>query len=315
MYAMKNLLKLGLFSLTMACVFSACQKDPAEIINNYLRPPKAHAGSPRTITLPVSIDILSGTDTSYNGNIKGYLWSLISGPSVPTIESPSSQNTRVSNMIAGVYRFQFAVIDSAGLTGVDTTSITVLPAAIKTLSQQPTNNVNELNFAVVNGSDVSANNGVDLDAGAWTSGGNPFYIRGAFKFDLSTIPANATIISAKLSLYSIPNPINGDLINANTGANNAFYIQRCTTNWTNTSTWATQPATETTTQVLIPHTNSAFLDVTDVDVKNMVSAMVAGNNYGFKISLQSETIYTIRQFCSSRYADATKHPKLVITYQ
>jgi hypothetical protein len=311
---MKKSLNLVLFSFLLAGLFSSCQKDPAEIINNYLKPPTADAGNPRTVALPVSFDTLYGKTTSYNGKIQGYLWSLISGPNVPVIESPSSINTRVSNMVAGVYRFQFAATDSAGLTGMDTTSITVLPGVIKTLTQQPTNNVGELNFAAINNVDVSSKD-VDLDAGAWTSGGNPFYIRGAFKFDLSTIPANATIISAKLSLYSIPNPINGDLVNANTGTNNAFYIQRCTTNWTNTSTWATQPSIETASQILIPHTSSAFLDVTDVDVKNMVSTMVAGNNYGFKIALQSESIYTIRQFCSSRYSDASKHPKLVVTYQ
>ena len=95
-----------------------------------------------------------------------------------------------------------------------------------------------------------------------------------------------------------------------------MYISRITGGWTAaTMNWFTQPPVSTTDQVSITHTTQSFLDLTDVDVKNMVAAMVTGNNYGFMIHLQNEAIYNDRDFCSSRYADASKHPKLVITYQ
>src|ERR1039457_4771235 len=41
----------------------------------------------------------------------------------------------------------------------------------------------------------------DFIANAWTSGGNPLLERSLMQFDLSSIPNNASIISAQLSLY------------------------------------------------------------------------------------------------------------------
>ena len=176
---------------------------------------------------------------------------------------------------------------------------------------QPNNNTNEVDFiSAFASTDKTA---PEFNAGAWTS---DMASRGAFKFDLSGIPANATILSAKLTLYSNPTPINGNGTDANSGSNNAFYIKRISTAWNaSTATWLTQPSTETTNQVLIPHTNQSLLDLVDVDVKNLVSRMHTISNNGFMISLQTETHYNIRNFCSSRYSDAAKHPKLVITYQ
>jgi hypothetical protein len=156
----------------------------------------------------------------------------------------------------------------------------------------------------------------ELDAGAWTTSGITMYIRGLFKFDLSSIPANATIVSAKLSLYSNPTPLNGDFISANLGPNNSMFIRRITNSWTPATTgWVNQPPTTTTNQVSIPHTSQAFLDLIDIDVKNLVVDMKNSGNNGFMIMLQNEVIYNIRVFCSSTYPDASKHPKLVVTYQ
>lgn len=68
-------------------------------------------------------------------------------------------------------------------------------------------------------------------------------------------------------------------------------------------------------QILIPHTGLSFLDLTDIDVTELVTRMHTINNHGFKISLQNEVIYNIRQFASSKHPDAGKHPKLVIVYE
>ncbi|MEO7049494.1 MAG: DNRLRE domain-containing protein, partial [Ferruginibacter sp.] len=105
-------------------------------------------------------------------------------------------------------------------------------------------------------------------------------------------------------------------INANSGTANAMFISRISTTWTPaTATWANQPSVSTTNQVSVPATTQAFLDFTDVDLKNLVNDKRTSGNNGFMISLQNETYYNVRQFCSSIYSDSTKHPKLVITYQ
>ena len=311
---MKLLLR-PIFLLFSVVLFNSCQKEtPVPDIDKTYYVPVADGGLSKNITLPVNTTTLNGSGTSKNGPIVGYLWSLVSGPNVPVIQSPGSATTIINGFSAGNYIFQLMVIDSLGYTGVDTAWVRVAAPVQVTLTQQPTNNQSELNFAVIGSSDVSAHD-IDLDANAWTSGGTPFYIRGAFKFDLTTIPVNATIISAKLSLYSIPLPINGDRVNANTGADNSFYIRRNSTTWSQTSTWQTQPGADVANQLLIPHTNQRFLDLVDVEVKNMVASMLTNGNYGFQINLQNETIYTARQFCSSKYSDAAKHPKLVVVYQ
>ena len=316
---MKLIFKTTIVFLFLAVFISSCQKDiisnPA---NTNLTPPAVDAGIPQTIMLPVSSATLNGTATSSNGRIVGYLWSLISGPNVPVVHSPSLPSTLVSGMIAGNYRFQFMVIDSAGLTGVDTTSIRVIPNQnpIQTLTLQPGSNTNEATLTWTNSGSTTGANFVlqELLAMAWTTGGEPLIGRGLFKFDLSAIPANATIISAKLSLYSTPNPLNGNQVDANLGTNNAMYVERITSTWNSTLSWPNQPLGDVGTQVSIPHTNQSTLDLVDINVSSLVTPMIA-NNYGFKIRLQNETIYNLRNFCSSKHANTAKRPKLVITYQ
>ena len=313
---MKKKLNLLFVSLILLILNTGCQKEPASYITEDLNPPSVNAGPSRVMQGPVSNFTLTGTASTSNGSIVGQLWSLVSGPNVPVIASPSSPVTSVSSLISGTYIFQYMAIDSVGLTGVDTTSLQILGPVIRTLTLRPANNPTELNFAgYLDGTNISSHE-KDIDASAWTNGGNTFYTRGAVKFDLSQIPAGSTIVSAKLSLYSIPDPQNGDQINANSGANNSMYIQRATGNWNSTtSTWLTQPGTTTTDQIVIPHTNQSILDLIDLDVKNIVTTMVNTSNNGFMMKLQNETPYNARQFCSSVHVNTAKHPKLVVVYQ
>lgn len=304
---------LLLFSSLTVLFFAACKKENiTNVTNNALNPPIADAGAPQTLTAHSAT--LSGTGTTENGHITGYLWSLISGPNNPEIMTASASTTIVNNMVEGTYLFQFAVIDSMGLTGIDTTSVTITALPIHTITLQPSGNANELNFAYHDG-EASAHQ-EDLDAGAWTWGGIEVDIRGAFQFDMSAIPSGSTILSAKLSLYSNPTPINGDLVNANSGSDNSMHIRRIIQSWdASTVTWLTQPSTSTTDQILVPHTSSNFLDLIDMDVTAIVQAQMANGNYGFMMGLENEFPYNIRQFASSLHSDASKHPKIVITYQ
>ncbi len=311
---MKFLFRIPTLALLIAILFISCQKD---VDTPPINPPVAEAGPAQAIQLPASTVTLTGSGTTQNGSITGYLWSLVSGPNVPVITSPSSPTTTFTGFVAGKYIFQFLVTDNTGLTDVDTTSVTFTAAPIQTLTLQPGNNTaNEIHFA---GNDMGYNasaHDIDINAGSWTTGGTPLNMRGAFKFDLSTIPAGATILTAKLSLYTNPTLINGDLTNANSGTNNAFYIRRITSNWSGTTaTWQTQPSNTTANQITIPHTNLSTLDLVDIDVVNIVKDMQTSNNYGFIMILQNETPYTIRQFCSSVHPVANKRPKLVVTYQ
>jgi hypothetical protein len=290
---------------------TSCEK---ESINEV---PTADAGTAQTIQLPTDSVTLTGTASDADGKVTGYLWSEVSGPNAAIIVNPGSLSTKVRGLIAGTYLFQLMAIDDLGATGLDTVSVQVNPAVLYTLNLQPHNNPTEVHIWGNSSSLEQSHNGApDLGAASWTYLGTPVGVRGLLKFDLSSIPANATIVSAKLTLYSNPTPSNGDLVNANAGPDNTTLIQQVTSSWTASAVkWVNQPSTTTTNQVVVPHTNLGFLDLVDMNVKPMVQSMVTSNaNYGFMIKLQTEVIYNSRIFASSFYSNQALHPKLVVEY-
>jgi hypothetical protein len=307
---------IKLASLFLALViFGAACNDDDDLMNVV---PVAEAGPNQTITLPTNTATLAGTGSDADGNVVAYLWSQVSGPAPSVITNPGNPTTTVKFSISGTYVFQLMVTDNGGATGVDTTKVTVNQGSTQTLTLQPASNPNDMKLQILNGADQSHSNAPDLVLAQWTNGGQPVTVRSLLKFDLSTIPQTATIVSANLYLYSHPAPLlNGNGTDANWGTNNAFFVQRASANWTpGTTTWANQPAGAAAGQLLVPHTASSFLDV-NLDVTAMVTAMVNGNaNYGFVMKLQNEVALTSRIFVSSHNTTHTaKHPKLVVVYQ
>lgn len=297
--------------LFLSLLFVACQKDEVN------KPPVVNAGNDTTFTLKSSVNdtiTLKGSANDQDGTIAGYAWTQITGPTSAKILYPGSATTKVTNVTSGVYVFQLMATDNDGATGVKTVTVTLSAPAVVTLTLQPNQNLQEVELAIQGTLDASDETAPEFGAVAWTHNGDPTYLRGLFGFDLSSIPSTATIISAKLSLYSTPVPINGNQVDANYGSNNSMFLQRVTSPWTSTVTWQNQPSSVTTSQLSIPSTTQSKLDLIDLDVTNLVKDMKQYGNYGFMLKLQSETIYTSRIFCSSKHSDATKHPKLVIQY-
>jgi len=170
----------------------------------------------------------------------------------------------------------------------------------------------------------------DLNACAWTynsEGWGAGINRSYLKFiGLSSLPAKATIKSAKLSLYGIKA---GEGIAAPQGnsiypgspyesyGSNAAWLKEVTGDWDETTiTWNTKPATTENNKVAVPASTDQWnYDVINLDVTAMVEDMVTNNkNYGFCLQQQTETYYRSISFCSSRATDASKRPKLVIEY-
>jgi hypothetical protein len=310
--------------IAAACLFaiSACQKSkitPAPDKTSDQTKTKiqsvAVAEADVTITLPQDSVQLTGQSGTPGDVVVGYLWSQISGPNEATIVNESSQSAQAKKMIEGTYLFQFMVIDKSGSTGIDTLTVTIKGSDIKTLDLSPTNNPFETNVAIYNGQDASNHTSIEEPLCAWTINLLPITVRNLLKFDLSSIPANATIISAELHMYSDTIPQNGDLVHANFGTDNSFVVQQVAANWDPaTVTWFNQPAGLTSNQIVLPSTIEPFLNM-HINVKDMVSAMVSNNaNYGFKLGVQNEVLYTSRIFCSSYYSDASRHPRLIVKY-
>src|SRR6202035_1327035 len=207
---------------------------------------KAVAGIHRDLTFPIDTVYLIGTGTDTDGVVTAYLWSQVSGPKESIIENPGTPTTKVQFSQSGSYLFQLMVIDNGGAIGVDTVSVLVNPSPIDSLTLQanPQAGYMDLTFAGNNsGGNYTDPNGPEIDAAAWTSNGGAFNQRAAFIFNIAQLPANSTIISAKLNLYSDPTPLNGNLVDANYGSNNAIYIERVISNWNMNSVWANQPVT------------------------------------------------------------------------
>lgn len=313
-------IKLSLLGIILLYVFiiSACKKtkvDPIPPVTPVAKKAIAKAEADTTIKLPQDSLILRGKGGSPADTVIGYLWSQISGPNEAVIKNESSSAAIAKGLVAGTYLFQFMIIDKNGLTAVDSVSVTVMPAQISTLDLSPSNNLYEINLGQLGAQDATNRSSIEEPLAAWTINGVPFTTRNLLKFDLSSIPANATIVSADLYMYSDTIPKNGDLIHANYGADNSFVVQQVAAQWDpSTVDWFNQPAGLTTNQVIVPNTQLPYLNI-DINVKDMVSSMVSTNtNYGFKLALQNEVEYTSRIFCSSYYADASRHPRLVIKY-
>jgi hypothetical protein len=145
--------------------------------------PVANAGLDQTIQPPASFFDLSGAGTTASGTITGYLWSLISGPNTPVIDNVTSATTSVSGFVAGTFSFQLLVTNSFGLTAKDTVLINVV--GLQTLTLQPTNNPNELHFALWGSTTETDPNAPDMAVAAWTKNGISYNTRSMYKFDLT----------------------------------------------------------------------------------------------------------------------------------
>ncbi|MEO5561773.1 MAG: DNRLRE domain-containing protein [Chitinophagaceae bacterium] len=297
--------------------------------------PVADAGPTVSILFPVDSVSLIGNGNDADGIITGYLWSKVSGPTIPSIHTPGQATTKITGLVAGTYYFQLMVIDDDGATGLDTVSVTVLPSVIKTLTLQPgpEEGLDALVY-IRNGDNNSVNENIGTHPALvymrWTWYANGFgegSVRSYLKFaGLSTVPANAEILSAKLSLYGPSS--DGFAPHGNShypgspyygyAPENMGWVQQVTANWNeSTITWNNKPGTTITNRVALPTTTTLWnFNATDIDVTSMVNSIVSTNsNFGFCLLLQNEAIYRSVIFASSDATNAVLRPKLVVTYK
>lgn len=305
---------LGLGALLLLLSYS-CQK------NSILYPvPTVNAGPAQTIQMPTDTAHLSGSATDSVSQITGYIWSQISGPNTALFSDDGSPTTTVSGLIVGTYVFQLMATDANGQTGVSTVTITVTgtkaPTTLTLTTLFPGTSYSPYEMMYLGNSTLNnpGNSGSpELLAETWTINGAEVFGRSFFKFNLSPIPSGTTVQSATLYLFSDMSPDNGNLVDANYGPTNDFWITRVSSSWDKTTGWGSFPSLDSTGQVHIPQSDSTFANE-NVDVTAMVNNMLANGNYGFEMHLNTEQIYNSRIFCSTLYPDSTRHPYLVVTY-
>jgi len=137
--------------------------------------------------------------------------------------------------------------------------------------------------------------------------------RALIHFNLSVIPDEAIITSAKLNLYAL-GP--AGTLQGHTGLNNNVLIQRITEYWSEDSvTWNNQPPSSSINEVVLHSSSSAIQDYLNIEVSGLVNDMMNEGNYGFILKLVDESPTNALLFCSSDYPDTLKHPKLEICYE
>lgn len=141
--------------------------------------------------------------------------------------------------------------------------------------------------------------------------------RGLFDFDLSEIPQNTVISSAKLNLYAYDydgtHP--SSILNSGHVGNNESYLRRVTQSWQeNVVTWNTQPIATPQNQVVLPQSTSTNQDYLNIDVTQLVQDMIDNPNqsHGFLLGLIDEVLTANLTFHSKEGSDSTKYPKLII---
>ncbi|TDX01918.1 PKD domain-containing protein [Dinghuibacter silviterrae] len=80
-----------------------------------------------TVNLPTDTTVLNGTPSTppAGGTITGYQWAVLSGPAGSSLSAATSSVTTLKGLVAGVYKVSLTVTDGAGITGVDTVTVTV----------------------------------------------------------------------------------------------------------------------------------------------------------------------------------------------
>lgn len=129
--------------------------------------------------------------------------------------------------------------------------------------------------------------------------------RSVVKYDLSSIPSNAIVVSAKLKLYQTG--ISGSPV---------LYTGRILDSWgENTITWSNQPSYSTTDLLT---SSSVVSGWHTVDVKSHVQKMIAGvyNNEGWIIYNNDEVVNSVvnKTFASRENSNSSLRPQLQVEY-
>jgi dienelactone hydrolase len=89
--------------------------------------PKVGAGVDVTIQAPLNKVSLDATASDADGKVAVFQWSQVSGPSQANFINPTTEDTVVEGLEAGIYEFKLEVRDDKGAVSSDTVKVTVIP--------------------------------------------------------------------------------------------------------------------------------------------------------------------------------------------
>ena len=191
-----------IFQLTVTDNLGATGTALDTIVVNSLanQPPSANAGTDMVITLPTNAAILDGSASQDpNGNIAGYAWAQLSGPSTSTVTNGNTSTASVSNMVAGVYLFRLTVTDNGGLTDTDSVKITVLANT----NQPPVANAGQSKTIVLPTNSASLDGSASSDADGSIA---------SYKWSQVSGPSSATLTNAASAIATVSGLVVGQYV-------------------------------------------------------------------------------------------------------
>ncbi len=141
--------------------------------------------------------------------------------------------------------------------------------------------------------------------------------RSLMTFDLSSIPSDATVLAAFLSLTAFGPFGGGDVGEVGHVGQNECTLRRIIEPWNaGVVTWNTRPDVSSMEAVILDASMYATQNYLHIDVTMLVQDMVAdpGNSHGFEIALVNETVTRGMAFHSSEGPDQDRWPLLTIVY-
>ena len=124
-------LKVGEYQLKLVVTDSNNAEGSAlvniTVLEELDNPPRAIAGEPAVIQLPVSEVWLNGNKSTDDKGIVSYIWKKLKGPAGNDQSGSSSPYLHLSNLIAGDYLFQLTVKDRKDQSAISTVSVVVKP--------------------------------------------------------------------------------------------------------------------------------------------------------------------------------------------
>jgi len=187
---------------------------------------------------------------------------------------------------------------------------------IISLQQKPGAAIGEDAYLASFGANTNYGSHPDFASFGWTCGGSPCIGRCLLKFDLSSIPAGAVIVDAKLNLFANPGTPNTNGIPMQ--GNNASYLYRVTSPWNeNSVTYNNYPSYSTTNGVYLAQSSAGYQNYLNVNVTTLISDMLTSPNMnnGFIIKLINENPYSVMAFSASDGTDPLLWPELIVQYQ
>jgi len=186
-------------------------------------------------------------------------------------------------------------------------------ASTQTITLQPDDAAGK-DAVVIGGTPFADTSYGDLSGvafGKYISGGGSYYYRSYLQFNLSTVPGNARVVYANLSLYQY--------FSRGTASSNNISLYQVTGNWKeSTITWNNQPTNSTVAESSCTVYAASNVWRTWYNIGDLVQSWLDGTitNQGMLLKATDETSIDLEVDCySSDYTtDTSKHPKLIINY-